>query len=254
MAEREFYTDINLVKVGQLRDFRVHNLTTTERNTLAATLGAANEGLHVWDTDLKLQYYWNGSSFVQGVGIVAGAMSYKGTITSATTAPAGFEVGYVYVWDAEPATLTWAGQTFNPDALVQRGDQIIYRGSNVWDIFQADLNPSSETDAGYIRIATTSETNTGTDNTTAVSPAKLQGFVDARKFGKTYFATVNITALTPFTVTHNLNLQNKDAFIVRTANSSGSEISFDVDSVDVNSFTLTSSVSLTGVRVMVVGF
>lgn len=68
----------------------------------------------------------------------------------------------------------------------------------------------------------------------------------------TYFATVNLAAGAPFTVSHNLNFANKDAFVVRTA-LGGSDISLDVDSVNANSLTLTSLVPLNGVSVFVIG-
>ena len=68
----------------------------------------------------------------------------------------------------------------------------------------------------------------------------------------TYFATVNLAAATPFTVSHGLNFSNKDAFVIRTA-LGGSDISLDVDAVNVNSLTLTSLVPLNNVTVYVIG-
>lgn len=254
---QSFYSDIALHRVSQITDFRVHNVTTTQRDALAAVLGAPNEGLHVWDTTLKQQFYWNGTEFINGVAgtSMPGAMVYKGTITDDANAPAAPDVGYVYVWDTTSATLAWAGQTFSPDASVQKGDQIIYRGANVWDIFQADLNPASQTDSGYSRFGTQPEVNAATATDLGVSPATLQGFVDARAFGKVYFnSAINTTALTPFTVTHNLNLQNKDSFVISIKNSAGAEITLDVVSATVNTLTITSSVSLSNLKVTVIGF
>lgn len=257
MAEKEFYHDINLVRVSQLKDFRVHNLTTTERNALAAVLGATNEGLHVWDTTEKRQYYWNGSAFVSGVAQAAatGGMEYRGAISDPVNQPVAPEVGYTYVWQGGDATLTWAGQTFSPDATVSNGDQIIYRGTNVWDLFQADVDIATETEAGIAEIATQAETNAGTDDSRIVTPLKLQGFTDARGFSKTYFASaVNTVALTPFTVTHNLNLQNKDAFVISVKDAEGDEIGVTVRSTDINSLTITTAIALTGLKVTVIGF
>lgn len=252
MPVKEYYHDLDLVKVGQLINTRLHNVTTTQRNALASTLAGANEGLVVFDTDENQIYIFDGSVFLPTK--VQGAMVYKGTVTSLTTAPAGAETGFTYVFTGTPGTLTWAGQTFSPDPDVEVGDVLIYRGGNVWDIIEGNDDIASETVAGNIRLATQSEVNAGAVTDEAVTPATLAGYASNKQLGRSYFATVNIAALTPFTVTHNLNLSNKDAFVVRTANSSGSEISLDVDSVDANSLTLTAAIALSNVRVFVIGF
>lgn len=255
MATHNFYTDISLNRVGQAVDFRVHNLTTSQRDTLAAALGAAHEGLHVWDTDQKKQYYWNGSAFVAGVDTVAGAMQYKGAHTSLTTAPVGFDIGYTYVFTGTAGTLTWAGQTFLPDAEIQPQDVLIYRGSNTWDIIQGDDDYATETVEGNVRLASQSTVNGGTNTTDVIVPATLQGFVNARGFAKTYFANgVNTTALTPLTITHGLSLQNKDSYVISVKDSNSQEITVSVTSVTVNTLDILSSVSLSNLKVTVVGF
>ena len=53
-----FLSSPDLQQVAQLLNARKHNVTTAERSTLAGALGAANEGLFVWDTDEKLGYTW----------------------------------------------------------------------------------------------------------------------------------------------------------------------------------------------------
>lgn len=68
----------------------------------------------------------------------------------------------------------------------------------------------------------------------------------------TFFTTLDLVAGVN-TVTHNLGLVNKDAFVTRIADSAGSEINVDVDSVGVNSLTLTTLVPRTGVRVFITG-
>ena len=69
---------------------------------------------------------------------------------------------------------------------------------------------------------------------------------------KHFFASVNLTAGIAETVMHNLNLSDKDGFVIRTS-FGGSDISLDVDSVTANSLTLTSLVPLSAVKVFVVG-
>lgn len=252
MTQKEYYHDLDLVKVSQLLNTRIHNVTTAQRNSLAATLDGTNKGLVVYDTDLKNLYTWDGTQFAAPAAVVPGAMVYKAAITDATTAPAGAEAGYVYVWNTASATLTWAGQTFNPDNKVQQGDQIIYRGSNVWDTYQSDLNPATETDSGYLKIATQALVTAGTNDTDAVTPLKLQTKLNNGLYTKQYFTTSNVTALTPLTVNHNLNLVDRDAFTINTM-LSNSQVSVDVDSVDANSLTITSLVNLTNLKITVQG-
>lgn len=232
-----------------------------QRNVIAANFDSKDRFVILFDTGEQLisrsmdikQYVEQYVSVSTGSkDIVPGAMVYKGAITDSATAPAGFEVGYVYVWNTASATLTWVGQTFNPDNKVQQGDQIIYRGTNTWDIYQADLNPSSETEAGYIAVATQSEANAGTNDTKAITPLKLQGKLNQGLYVKQYFVTSNVTALTPLIVSHNLNLVDRDAFTINTM-LDNSQVSVDIDSVDANSLTITSLVNLTNLKITVQG-
>jgi hypothetical protein len=254
MASKLFYHDIDLVKVGILKDARINPLTTSARTTLAGGLGASHKGLAVWDTDLSQILYWDGSAFVGGVAPITGAMTYKGTHSSLTTTPSSPVEGDSYVLTSA-GTLTWTSQTFSPSAVVQVGDIIIYRGSSTWDIVQGNSVAATETVAGVAELATQSETNTGTNDVTIVTPLKLATYCSNRGFARVYFASgVSLTANTAFTVSHNLALQNKDAFTISVKDSSGSEVSVDVDSVDVNSCTVTSSVSVSSFTITVVGF
>lgn len=107
MTSRQIYVDLDFNKVAQILNARLHNLTTTERNTLANTLDGTHVGLVVYDTTEKQIYTWDGSVFLPTK--VQGAMVYKGTVTSLTTPPADFDIGYTYVFTGTPGTLTWAG-------------------------------------------------------------------------------------------------------------------------------------------------
>lgn len=254
MATKDYYHNIDLKEVSQLLNARIHNVTTAERTTLGGGLNTDHIGLHVWDTDESLQYYWDGTQWVQGVTTITGAMIYKGTHGDLTTEPSGKEIGHVYVLTTG-GTITWAGQTIEPNTTVQANDQVIYRGGDIWDVVQGDADEATELVLGLIELATQAEVNTGTDATRAVTPATLQGKIDSLSLAKTYYNNAaNIPAITPLTITHNLGLQNKDAFTIRVSDSSGSDIGVDVDSVDVNSLTLTSLLPVTGAKVTVIGF
>lgn len=254
MAIRDYYTDLDLQKVSQLVNTRIQNITTANRTILAGTLNTTNIGLIVFDTDLLQNFIWSGSAFVSGVAPIAGAMNYQGAYASLTTTPASPLVGYVYVITAS-GTLTWATQTFNPSAIVQVNDQVVYRGSNVWDVLQGNSIETTNTSLGVSQVATQAEVNAGTDTTHAVVSSTLNSFVATKAFGKVYFLSAATTvANTPLTITHNLGLQNKDAFVVSVKASNGSEVSVDIDSVGVNSCTITTAVALSGATICVIGF
>ena len=72
---------------------------------------------------------------------------------------------------------------------------------------------------------------------------------------KTYFnGTVTLTADTEITIAHALELTNKDSYIITVADTTGSQVSVDIDSVDTNNLKITSSVALTGIKVAIIGF
>lgn len=252
---RDIYYSPDHQLVGQMLNTRTHNVTTAQRTTLAGTLNAAHMGLHVFDTDLSLTLHWNGTAFVSGVAAITGAMVYQGSITSLTTAPASPQVGYTYVYTGAAGTLSWAGQTFSPVADVTSGDMLVYRAANTWDVIEGNDVEATAAVMGNVFLASSAEAIAGVQASHAVTPATLASYASSKQLARTYYVNaVTLVANTPFTVAHNLNLSNKDSFTIRTSNSAGSEVAVDVDSVDVNSLTLTSSIAATGVKVAVIGF
>lgn len=254
MATQDFLNDLNLGNVFQLQGARKYNMTTANRTTLGASLNSTNEGVFVWDTDLKAEFNWNGSAWVQSGGSVNGAMVYMGTHASLSTAPAAPEIGHVYVLTTGGA-ITWAGQTINPSSDVQVNDQVVYRGSDVWDVLQGNSVEATVATLGLVQLATQGVVNTGTNPTQVVTAETLTGFVTTRGFAKTYFSgSVNLVANTPLTITHNLGLQNRDAFTISVKSSAHKEVNVAVVSVDVNSLTVEAGINQTGVNVTVTGF
>jgi len=242
------YHDLDLFRVSQIKQVRIQNITTSDRTTLAGSLGGTNTGLFVYDTDLNTFYVWNGSAWNSVGTTISGAMTFKGVVAHNAAEPGSPATGDFYIFNS-------AGQnTWESDEAVEAGDMVIWDGTN-WNYINRNVYNATETLAGKIEIATTAETNAGSDDTRAVTPAKLAGFASNRGFAKTYFASsVSVTANTPFTVTHNLGLQNRNAFTINVMNSAHSAISVDVDSVDANSLTITSAVSLTGLSITIIGF
>ena len=69
-----------------------------------------------------------------------------------------------------------------------------------------------------------------------------------------YQSGITLNAYTPLTIQHNLGLADRDAFVFRLADASGNTIVLiDNTSLDVNSFTLESKVTLTGLYLFVMG-
>lgn len=241
------YSSIDGQKVSELLNFRAHNVTTAQRTTLAGTLSSVNKGLSVWDTDLNKPYWWDGSAF-QTPAAVAGAMTFKGVVAFGASEPGSPATGDYYVFSTA-GTNTW-----NTSDVVQVGDSVVWDGST-WQFIQGNVLAASETVSGVLEIATDAEMNAGTDDTRAATPLKVKNYIAAKALAKTYFnASLTLVANTPLTVTHNLNLQNKNAFVVSLMNSGDSAFDADIDAVDVNSFTITSGVAASSVKVTVVGF
>lgn len=248
MAEKAFYHDIDLVKVSQLKNFRVHNITTTDRGTLAGTLNASHKGLLVYDTDLSKFYNWNGSAFDEISSTISGAMTFKGVVAFNASEPGTPATGDFYVFN-NAGSNTWEGTT-----VVEAGDSVVWDGS-AWKFIQGNLVDATESSKGVVELASTAEAQAGTATGVVMTPANVKSWTDQNKFAKTYFASgVSLTANTPYSVAHNLSLQNRNAFTINVMDSSHSAISVDVDSTDQNNLTVTSAISITGVNITVIGY
>lgn len=249
MAARVWTVDLDGLTGGvsrKLIGFRLNPMTTAARTGLS--LVAGDEGVTVFDTDLNALYGWTGSAWLALGATVSGAVVFKSLIAFDAAEPGSPSTGDMYIF-------TTAGtNTWNTSDVVQIGDQAIWDGSN-WQFFQTNAVAASETAAGLIELATQAEVNAGSDAVRGVTPATLAAFVGAsKKFAKTYFtSSETLVAATPKTITHNLGLQNKDAYAISVKDGTGAEISIDNDGVDTNSLTITSDIALT-VNVTVIGY
>lgn len=103
------------------------------------------------------------------------------------------------------------------------------------------------------QTATQQEVNAGVNNTKAVTPLTLDHKLKLQSFTKQYIDIIpSITANVPYTVIHNLGLIDRNAFVLNTMHSNGS-VRLGIESIDVNTLTLTSLVSLQNVFVIVIG-
>lgn len=245
MAIYQSGSGVDYLKLGILKDFLQNPLTTAQRNSLATTLGSGHKGLSVYDTDESLIYHWNGAAFATNPATQSG-LTPKGSIAFNGTEPASPVLGDLYVFSSA-GTNTWEGST-----EVQIGDQTWWDGA-AWQFIQVNVAAASETVPGYIEIATTSETNTGTDDARAVTPSKLASWRSNKKIAGVYFVSgASIVADTPLTVNHALALQNRNSFVLMCF-VSNSKFDVDIDSTDVNNCTVTSGVSVTA-DIVVIGF
>lgn len=63
MSVKALYYDIDLKK-NEIKNVRLHPMTTTERNTMTSSLNSNDIGLTVYDTTQKLLYGWDGNQWV----------------------------------------------------------------------------------------------------------------------------------------------------------------------------------------------
>lgn len=242
---RQSATGLDFLKLGVLKDFLENPLTTAQRTTLAATLGASHKGLPVYDTDEFKVYHWNGTAFAVNP-VAQSGLTPKGNVAFNATEPASPVIGDLYVF-TNAGTNTW-----NTSDVVQAGDQVYWDGTT-WQFIQGNVIASSTSVAGIVQLATSAEVITGTDALKAVTPSTLSSFVNNRGFGKVYFATgVTTVADTPLTINHALAIQHRDAFVL-SFKVGNSEYIVDVDSVDLNNCTITTSVAVTG-TICIIGF
>ena len=97
---KEYYHDIDL-NANQLFNSRLHNITTVARILLGGTLNTSHKGYQVYDTDLLVPYYWDGTAWQTAVnGAIWGNIT--GTITNQTDLIAYLSGNY-YPLSSNPA-------------------------------------------------------------------------------------------------------------------------------------------------------
>lgn len=263
MSEKLYYHDINLGNIGQIKNFRIHNIAdATAENALAGDLNTSHDGVLIYRTDTDQLRYWDGAAFQPLAIEVEGDLKFRGFVdASIAIDDAGqpqtveYISGYQYVvTTAGTFNAGLSGVTLQGNQELQVGDHIVFTSATEAYSIQRNDVYASETDEGNIRLATQAEVDAGTVADEAVTPATLQGKLDAQFYTKQYTTTMSLTGGgTADTVNHALNLVNKDAFTINVMDSSGSQISVDVDSTDVDNLTLTSLLPLTNIVVTVIG-
>ena len=273
MAVKQFYHDIDLVKIGQLINSRAQNVTNAEMTALAATLGTVNKGLFVYNTDQSKNFTWDGTKFAADAVDLAGDVVFRGVITKGdqTLNPeVELVAGYQYSVSLPAGTteaLVIPGLTIFPTgASIESGDMVLLTSSTnvpgadgivVADqayVIQRNDEQATETVLGNVRLATQAEVTAGVDALEAITPATLAGALIANQYVKQHHSVVALAGGdVPTTVAHGLNLADSKSLLVSTFDSAGIQISLSVNVVDANTITVNSVVPLTGVSVTVAG-
>lgn len=107
---------------------------------------------------------------------VTGGLTHKGGYNAATDTPA-LDTGSPVLAIGDMYTVTVAGTFFTEalevgDVLISDVDSVDAASIADWTIVQNNLGAASETEAGYIQLATQTEMNTATNDTKAVTPLK----------------------------------------------------------------------------------
>lgn len=168
---------------------------------------------------------------VAGLGNLEGGFA-AGSSVNFPTASGGTKKGdYWYVTSAG----TVQGVILNVgDVLIANIDNASPTSSADWTFLESNRDQATETVLGVIKLATQAQTNTGTDDTTAVTPLKLKTFIDARVGG--YAANIGNGAATSYAVTHSLN--TVDVIVMIKDNTTLEEVFADVVITDVNTVTV----------------
>lgn len=150
MASKKFYHDIDLAKIGSLKDARLNPLTTAERVALEATLGVSNEGLACFDIETDTLYIWDGSAWISGgtgsggTGDVVGPSSstnnrisvFNGT-GGKTIKDGGYTITDVLNRSNHSGTQTWSTISSTPTTLAGYGISNAYTTGEVNSLISA---------------------------------------------------------------------------------------------------------------------
>ena len=142
-------------------------------NLAAFPSAASSKGSLAYADDTDLFYYSNSTTWVN-VGAVSGAMTFKGGVAFNAAEPSSPATGDTYVFTTAGSN-TWEGTT-----VVEIGDLAIWSGT-AWTFVQNNIGAASETAPGYVELATSAETITGSSTTLATHPAGVTAAINANR-------------------------------------------------------------------------
>lgn len=263
MARRQL-TDLDFEGVA-----RILNLldgTDPQHPATVAQLRAAIEGIS-WKQSVRVSTQGNVNLASPGASIDSISLTNGDRVL--VRAQTDESQNGIYVWGgaATPMVRADDASTFaeleGAAVTVQEGTDggVTYRQTAVngtigtddilWTTFGTSAPNASETVAGVIEIATQGETDTGTDDVRALTPAKAR---NASWMVRKYATTIGDNTETQYTVTHNLNTRDVHVGVYEAASPYG-EVNVQVEHTTVNTVTITAAapVATNELRVVVIG-
>jgi hypothetical protein len=244
---KQILTDIDLG--GTSRILGLPDPTLAQHPATKAYVDSAIEGL-AWKDSVRVATQGNISiaspgATIDGVTMVA---NDRVLVRAQTAQP---ENG-IYIWNGAAVAMTRAVD-MNAAAEFEQAVTTVEEGTSaastfrqtavnitvgttnvIWTSFGTSAPAANETTAGILEIATQIETDTGTDDARAVTPAKLAGWSGrALKFQQ----TIGDGSATQYTVTHNRNTRDLQVNVYRNSGAFD-EVLTDVEHTTVNSVTI----------------
>lgn len=174
-----------------------------------------------------------------------------------------------YIVGSTPLASSWLSETAGGTALTPETGKIYvilttgeyldktYRWGGSTYVSVSDVKNATEADRGIIQIATQSETNTGTNDTKAVTPLKLATRINgmAKKFSANNPALTQSGGYCTWVVTHNLNSRNVSIHLYEIV--TGDEVMYDRTITSENVVTIrilaSADISADTYKVVVIG-
>jgi hypothetical protein len=206
---------VTLAKLAQIADLRVlGNVSGATANVAAVTIvtDLANASSTTLATSSSIKSYIDAN--IGGLGNLEGGWNASsGSFPVGSTPTAGTKKGdYWYVTVAG----TTGGVAFNVgDVIIAEIDNASTTNAADWIQLEVNRDQATESVLGVSRIATQTETNTGTNDTAYITPLKLVTYLNNAVGG--YAANVGNASATSFALTHNLGTRDVTVLIYDNA-------------------------------------
>ena len=248
MATRLVGADLDFNGVARL--INVPDGTDPQHPATVAQLSALSEGL-AWKDNVRAASTANVNTASPGSTMDGVTLTTNDRVLlKDQTAP---EQNGIYIYNGSSTPLTRADDAADFDSLesavvtVDEGtanEGSTWRQTEVngtidtddllWTSFGATVGQATESSAGKIEIATTAETNAGTDDERAVTPKKLKEFTG---FTKKYSGSIGDGSNTSYDVSHNLGTRDVTVAVYRNSGNYD-EILVEVRHKDTNTVTI----------------
>ena len=261
---RQILTDYDFNNVSRITN--LPNAASDQEPATLAQLKSQIEGL-AWKDGVRVKTQGNIDLSAPGATIDGISLSSGDRVLVASQSTASQNGIYVWNGAATPATRSLDASTFAElEAAVVTVEEGTDAGSTwrqtevngtidsttvTFTAFGAAVPAASESTAGKIEIATQAETDTGTDDTRAITPLKLKTWSLAPK---RYSTDIGDGSNTSYTVTHNLGTREVTVVVYRNSGNYD-EVECEVRHTSTTALTLVFSAAPTSnqFRVVVVG-